>query len=174
MIFLIVLSNFSVLAIDPIAAGERIAVTITLLLTLVAFKFVLLEGTPKVGYLTYMDRYVVGAFAFLVGASFENIIISPLTMCLISSDDDCGDLEVLSEDLREPDATFQLIYAAVWTVVNIYITLICFIPSLVRDKWDSVLDNQIGETEKTVQRTRRVYNSATKTIVLAQKPAESI
>lgn len=168
IIYLIVLTNVALLSIDPVDSGDRNAVTITLLLTLVAFKFVLMEGTPKVGYLTYMDMYVVSSFVFTIIAVFENIFISPLVQCQLSSEADCDDLETLSLGLREKDAFFQIAFAAIWTVLNLIVTVTCFWPSLLRDSWDSVLSNQIGETDQTVQRTRMVMNNGNGKIVQAQ------
>ena len=42
------------------------SITLTLLLTAMAFKWVLKEGTPNVPYLTVMEKYVVATYAMLM------------------------------------------------------------------------------------------------------------
>lgn len=162
VIYLIVLTNICLVSIDPIDAGDRNAVSLTLLLTLVAFKFVLNEGTPKVGYLTLMDKYVVTSFLFILIATFENIFVSPLVMCAFSEGSDCDEdsLQELTEDAREKDILFQLIFAFIWSSVNVLVALGCFIPSLVRMSWKKVENDQIGQTEETLRRTKRITDGS--------------
>ena len=52
--------------------GDRLAVNLTLLLTAMAFKWVLNDQTPNVPYLTVMERYVVLTFTmlFVQGVAF--------------------------------------------------------------------------------------------------------
>ena len=52
--------------------GDRLGINLTLLLTAMAFKWVLNEGTPGVPYLTVMEKYVIATFAalFLQGIAF--------------------------------------------------------------------------------------------------------
>ena len=52
--------------------ADRLSVTLTLLLTAMAFKWVLNDATPNVPYLTVMEMYVVSTFVmlFLQGLSF--------------------------------------------------------------------------------------------------------
>jgi hypothetical protein len=52
--------------------GDRLGVNLTLLLTAMAFKWVLNEGTPNVPYLTLMEVYVICSFAalFFQGVAF--------------------------------------------------------------------------------------------------------
>ena len=45
--------------------ADRLSVNLTLLLTAMAFKWVLNDGTPNVPYLTVMERYVILTFSML-------------------------------------------------------------------------------------------------------------
>lgn len=44
--------------------ADRLSVTITLLLTLTAYKIVAANSVPDVPYLTLLDKYVVGCYLF--------------------------------------------------------------------------------------------------------------
>ena len=62
MLTLLVLTVFAV-PVDDLA--DRIGIVLTLLLTAVAFKFVVADTVPKVGYSTQLDRYMLLNMGFL-------------------------------------------------------------------------------------------------------------
>ena len=62
MLTLLVLTVFAV-PVDDLA--DRMGIVLTLLLTAVAFKFVVADTVPKVGYSTQLDRYMLLNMAFL-------------------------------------------------------------------------------------------------------------
>ena len=56
--------------------GARSQVSLTLLLTAVAYKFVIQETLPKVSYATMLDLYINFCFAFLFCINLANGIVS--------------------------------------------------------------------------------------------------
>ena len=52
--------------------ADRSSIVLTLLLTAVAFKLVIADSIPKVGYFTVMDHYMNGMFILLFTISIEN------------------------------------------------------------------------------------------------------
>ncbi|XP_021376218.1 gamma-aminobutyric acid receptor subunit beta-1-like isoform X2 [Mizuhopecten yessoensis] len=70
--------TFTNFAIEPEAA-DRLAVTITLFLTAVAFKFVVKQSLPTISYLTNLDIYVLSAQMFLTLHAAQNASIKALT-----------------------------------------------------------------------------------------------
>ena len=61
---------------DPdVNALERIGVVFTLMLTATAYSLVIASGLPTLGYLTFLDKYILATFAFiaLVGAEITVI-----------------------------------------------------------------------------------------------------
>mmetsp|Transcript_14277 Transcript_14277/g.38485 ORF Transcript_14277/g.38485 Transcript_14277/m.38485 type:complete len:275 (+) Transcript_14277:3-827(+) len=58
--------SYTIYSIDPADVADRMAITTTLLLTLVAFKFTFVADMPKKAYLTWMDKYLVVAFIIVV------------------------------------------------------------------------------------------------------------
>eukprot|EP00457_Paulinella_chromatophora_P004464 gb/GEZN01004476.1/.p1 GENE.gb/GEZN01004476.1/~~gb/GEZN01004476.1/.p1 ORF type:complete len:344 (+),score=61.49 gb/GEZN01004476.1/:245-1276(+) len=58
--------------------ADRTSVVLTLLLTLVAFKFVLSAELPVVNYLTAMDAYILSGYCLLALAMIENLLASEL------------------------------------------------------------------------------------------------
>merc|ERR1712129_414089 len=64
---LICLSSLSVFTMDHIAdLSERYSILFTLLLTQVAFQYVVAESLPSLTYLTLLDWYVVAGFVYLI------------------------------------------------------------------------------------------------------------
>ena len=57
-----------------IGTGERLALTFTLILTAVAYKFVVADVLPNVSYQTFLDVYVLICFFFMVLAAVENAV----------------------------------------------------------------------------------------------------
>ena len=68
--------------------NDRINVILTLLLTAVAFKFVIADAIPKVGYSTLIDDFVLYNMAFLFGQLFLCIVLHKLEHGGHDDDDD--------------------------------------------------------------------------------------
>jgi hypothetical protein len=68
-----------VYAIDPADVADRMAVNVTLVLTVIAFKFTFASEVPKKAYLTWMDKYLVAAFILLVLQSGQITMASRLS-----------------------------------------------------------------------------------------------
>lgn len=69
--------------------GDRLSVTLTLILTAVAYKFVVAASLPQVSYLTILDMHVLVCFVFLVANASENVIYP----VLVYSDRASSDME---------------------------------------------------------------------------------
>lgn len=63
MCFITILT-FSSFAVKADSVGDRIQITLTLLLTSVAFKYYVQQFVPTVSYLTLMDKYVLTCMVF--------------------------------------------------------------------------------------------------------------
>jgi len=61
---------FIAFALPSDALGERVNIVLTLLLTVVAFKFALADLIPKVGYSTLLDSFVINNIIFLFLVAF--------------------------------------------------------------------------------------------------------
>ena len=59
--------------------GSRLAVTLSLLLTAVAYKITATDTLPQLGYLTYIDRFIMTNFCILVIVAFENLFVGLAT-----------------------------------------------------------------------------------------------
>ena len=53
---------------------DRLSVSMTMLLTAVAFKLQISASTPQIGYLTLLDKYVLYCFFLIAGVCLENIL----------------------------------------------------------------------------------------------------
>ena len=61
---LITALTFSSLAVEADAPGDRVQITLTLLLTSVAFKYYAQQFVPTVSYLTLIDKYILSCIVF--------------------------------------------------------------------------------------------------------------
>ena len=59
---------------SSMGTGDRLSVTLTLILTAVAYKFVVAASLPQVSYLTLLDTHVLICFGFLVINVIENVL----------------------------------------------------------------------------------------------------
>ncbi|KAI0208387.1 hypothetical protein LSAT2_006925 [Lamellibrachia satsuma] len=64
--FLICSLSFATFAVDRRLPQNRLQLSFTLVLTSVAFKFVVNQSLPKISYLTYLDKYVLATLIILV------------------------------------------------------------------------------------------------------------
>ncbi|KAJ8037636.1 Gamma-aminobutyric acid receptor subunit beta-2 [Holothuria leucospilota] len=71
---LILLSNFTSFAVTASAPEDRLSVSVTLLLTAVAFKSVVSSSLPKIPYLTLMDKYVLWSLILQCFVVLQNAI----------------------------------------------------------------------------------------------------
>lgn len=62
-----------------LSTGDRLQITLTLLLTSVAFKFVVAESLPRVSYQTILDKYILMCNAFICVGAIENVLYPALT-----------------------------------------------------------------------------------------------
>ena len=66
--FIVTTLLFTSFAVDPDSFHDRCSITLTLLLAMVAFKFIIAEKLPRISYATLIDTYVLLCFfcAFLI------------------------------------------------------------------------------------------------------------
>merc|ERR1712154_56123 len=56
--------------------ADRLGLSITLVLTAVAFLHIVKSGLPNVPYLTFLDFYVLSSYVFLMAIMFETAILT--------------------------------------------------------------------------------------------------
>ena len=77
IIFLLVVS-WSTFWINPKELESRVTVSIVCLLSLIAYNFVIDNDLPKLGYLTFMDKFVLTTYIFAGHSNFTNNSMSIL------------------------------------------------------------------------------------------------
>jgi len=60
--------SFTTFCVEPNKAQFRLALSFTLVLTTIQFKFVINRCVPKVSYLTYLDKYVLGSLVMIISS----------------------------------------------------------------------------------------------------------
>ena len=74
-LILIVMMSWVVFWIDPLESGAQISVSITAMLTLIAYRFAVGSDLPKVSYLSRLDYFILGA-TFLVFATLIQVVVT--------------------------------------------------------------------------------------------------
>jgi hypothetical protein len=76
----IVMMSWIVFWIDPSLTAVQISVSVTSMLTLIAYRFMISGFLPRISYLTHLDQLVIGAttmvFAVLVEAVYTSILVN--------------------------------------------------------------------------------------------------
>lgn len=98
-------------AVPPDTSGERLAVTLTLVLSVIAFKFAIAGMLPLVPYLTRLDQYMLISYLAIVAVACENA-----TAALLH-------LEGHDELSRELDKWFFTCFIVLWVLLNVFIGL---------------------------------------------------
>ena len=76
---LITALTFTAFAVKADSPGDRIQITLTLLLTSVAFKYYVQQFVPTVSYLTLLDKYVLSCMIFQFCMALHNAISGVIT-----------------------------------------------------------------------------------------------
>lgn len=74
--FLLSALVFTSFAIAKEDLADRLSVTLTLVLTSVAFKYMVAQELPKISYLTLLDKYILLSFAFLALVGAQNTLVA--------------------------------------------------------------------------------------------------
>eukprot|EP00039_Didymoeca_costata_P017135 m.314769 g.314769 ORF g.314769 m.314769 type:complete len:675 (+) comp16496_c1_seq2:1590-3614(+) len=127
--FLLVILSVTSWSISPNIVGERLAVTLTLVLSVIAFKFAIAGMLPKVPYLTKLDEYLILTFAMITIVAFENAAVAVVQD--LSDDEPASDLQKLI------DFWFFMTFIVLWIVVNIFVFLSAHRGWLLED-WDKI------------------------------------
>ncbi|KAL3311863.1 hypothetical protein Ciccas_009553 [Cichlidogyrus casuarinus] len=78
--FLICSLSLVTFAVDQNQPQSRLQLTFTLVLTLVAFKFVVNQCLPKISYLTYLDKYVISSLFILTIVCLWHGLVAVINM----------------------------------------------------------------------------------------------
>ncbi|KXJ08495.1 ligand-gated ion channel 50 [Exaiptasia diaphana] len=78
IVFLITALSFTSFSVPISESADRLSVTLTLLLTAIAFKFVVSQSLPTISYLTLLDMYVISGLVFLFCIAVENGLVVAL------------------------------------------------------------------------------------------------
>jgi hypothetical protein len=101
--------GFTTAAQPPAEFADRCTVTLTLLLTAVAFKLVIADSLPKVAYVTKLDAYISFGFVLLLVLMVENAAVAT----------------VQNESLRESfDSAFYTALISVWSIVHLIMCMV--------------------------------------------------
>lgn len=93
---------------DPSDFSSHFGILSTLLLTIVAFRFVLMSMMPKLGYITLMDWYVSTGYFAMAGWLIESFFVSYYTY---------------QYDVKTMDTICAFLFSAVWTGMHLLIVI---------------------------------------------------
>ncbi|CAH1248298.1 CHRNA6 [Branchiostoma lanceolatum] len=79
LMFLIMSLSFTAFSVSPDKPESRLSVSLTLLLTSVAFKFMISQNLPTISYLTLLDKYVLLCMIFQCLVAVQNALVSAVT-----------------------------------------------------------------------------------------------
>lgn len=102
-IFLMVLLSFVSFVMDCSSLSDRLQVNLTLILTLVAFKYATSQYIPQTSYLTYLDKYIIVSFLYLTLVTGQGVLCST----------------VVEENQDAFNRVSASVFVASWLIVNL-------------------------------------------------------
>lgn len=73
---LIIMMSWSAFWLDPKMSSSQISIATTSMLTLIAYRFIVIGNLPKISYMTRMDIFVLGSSLLIFMTLFEAILTS--------------------------------------------------------------------------------------------------
>ena len=134
-VFMIVQIATLTSAIDYTDYGSRFSCMLTLLLTIVAFKFVTSSFVPKVSYQTFLDVYTLTGYVFLAVWMLENFFVSPL-------------FDATKNEADHTDKVVGAVYTIAWISLHIIIVIGSKFDWF-RKSWAQVDIDDVSEREGT-------------------------
>lgn len=130
----------SVVGVPVTDLADRMSISLTLMLTAVAFKFVLMNFIPPVSYLTLLDIYVISAYVML----FLSITCNFVVTVLADGDED----DPVAKDL---DLYFSAVFISIWCLFHVFI-MVGTHQNRFQRSWDRV-DEEIDLPIQTIRWT---------------------
>lgn len=131
--YLLVLVALSVCAIDVFDFTSRLSILITVLLTAVAFKFVINTWVPSISYLTLLDKYIIVSFLFIALIVLESFVLVYLNVNVAES----------------LNTVFSIILLILWTAIHIFVVIGWF-TNLFVASWDDVIKGNRTEPQTAI------------------------
>ncbi|ESO92651.1 hypothetical protein LOTGIDRAFT_162572 [Lottia gigantea] len=78
IMMLITLLSFATFAVEIFLTQNRLQLSFTLMLTGVAFKFVVNQSLPRISYLTYLDKYILSSMVYICLVCIWHSVIGQL------------------------------------------------------------------------------------------------
>jgi hypothetical protein len=118
-ILLLSLMAFAVFFFEVSELGDRLSVALTLVLTSVAFKFVVAADLPKISYNTLLDDYILGNFMFLAVIVLENVIVHYIGRHTADYDGGGEDNDAEESDESSSSSSANQVDSASWKVLAV-------------------------------------------------------
>ena len=160
IVFLTTLLTWSVYMVPIRDVADRGSITLTLLLTAVAFQLVLQDDLPKVPYLTYLDKYVLASFILIFVVVGGTMLVAFLVG--VENTAFCGgecalDYNRSKESVFDGSGHYTLdesIYVELWLqMVFMFVWLVINLLFIVSGTWETYLANTLfGRTFKSGQK----------------------
>jgi uncharacterized protein YhhL (DUF1145 family) len=107
---------------------DKMSINVTLVLTIMAFKYTFSGDLPKKAYLTWMDKYLIAAFGVLV--------LQAITIWLAAV------VPVDSHLLPVVEVFFPSAYYGIWILYHLRLLLLTSYPGYLYPSWDQVRADQ--------------------------------
>eukprot|EP00483_Globobulimina_turgida_P001747 UN01749 len=108
--------------------SDKLSISVTLMLTAVAFRYVITEQLPKVNYLTIMDYYLLEGFIMLTLLIFENAFVGITSWSPIEN----------IHKREEIDVWVATIFCIIWSLTHVWWLIILFSKDFMRISWEKM------------------------------------
>ena len=124
--FLIVSMSGAAFVCDPADLEVRFAVTLTLTLVVVAYKYAVADFLPHLSYFTLCDQYIMISFLFLTAALLQNGVAGWIALKALTSDDDADDHGAKQQFSDDFSNVSEWALFAAFVAYNLYFAHFCW------------------------------------------------
>mmetsp|Transcript_160183 Transcript_160183/g.292520 ORF Transcript_160183/g.292520 Transcript_160183/m.292520 type:complete len:675 (-) Transcript_160183:166-2190(-) len=161
VMFLVILASLCPFALEPVSGlSDRLSLIFTMMLTAAAYATVVADQLPSLGYLTFLDLYILVSFAFFVLEAVQACMVG-----IIGSVEGDGYVNLFAEpllrsmgpvDFKELDKScikFNLVVILFLHVIAVIFVLCFAMPAELR----KAIDNPAGDVEEETPATDSVF-----------------
>lgn len=123
-VFLLVLLSFISFFVDVQGLSDRMSITLTLVLTLIALKYVVTQYLPATSYMTYLDKYILASFFFMSLVAGQNVICYHIAVNQPSDLDDEAEKISHIHTADDFNKSTAIIISVLWFVLNICVGIV--------------------------------------------------
>jgi hypothetical protein len=138
-LFILSLAANATTAVDIDDIADRLSLAVTLMLAVIAFKFVVVSMIPPTAFITLLDKYILSSMGYIFLVLIKDVVWSTAGLS------------------QSSDRFATLIWACIWILVHVVLAVASFRGWFLLD-WDQVEDDQVDAKRFPAMFGKKLWN----------------